>query len=140
MSDTIYNAFAGGMNTMATKLTAALCKDGITFILLKRGGNTSKYTAVETFTDGFIANWNEYRGQMQVQYASTTDKTNAFAQASHFAYGEPSVTGEVEVFAIEEPARDVIAPSDGFSPFWKVYGTKLPLERYQIETEEEEGE
>lgn len=110
--------------------------EGARLLLLKRGGETSKYALVQEITSGWRARFNEYRGQMGIRMATTADGFNdVIGQTSHFAYGVPQETEpgvfKIEVFAIDPEQRDITPPADR-SYLWKIYGTKLRNERFTI--------
>lgn len=134
MSNFIRNQKIQGMRLKNTALTAAFEDDAARCFLLKRSTDSSKLTAVEELTEGWQTRFNEYRGQMALSVA-TLDAgfADLIAQASFFAYGVPDADGDLEVFSIDPDRRDVIAPN-GTSPFWKVYGTKAPEERFTAPT------
>jgi hypothetical protein len=53
-------------------LRAAFAKDGTRAFLLKRGGQTEKFSVVQELTAGWQAKFNEYRGQMVFSIATVT--------------------------------------------------------------------
>ena len=133
MSTRINNAAMGGMNKLNTALQTHLGVDGTRCFLLKRAGETSRFTSIIELTNGFYADWSEYRQAMRFSYATTTDINNAAAQVTHIGYGVPDSDSRLEVYAIDDPTRDIVAPSNG-DWFWKFYAVKVRTERFTIPT------
>lgn len=120
-----------GMNKLNTALQSNLGVDGVRCFLLKQAGETSKFTSILELTDGFYADWSEFRQAMRFSYATDADVDDETAAVSHIGYGVPDGENRLEVFAIDDPARDIIPPSNG-DWFWKFYATKVRNERYTI--------
>lgn len=139
MSDQIFEQFASGMRMLNTELTKAFAPDGTRCFLIRRMGETSKFSVVKELEAGFFVEFNEYRGQLQFTYADPDlSFRDDFAQADHIAYGVPSETGKIEVFAFSNSpdAEDIVDPN-GTSPFWKVFVSKDRQVRFTVpETEE----
>src|SRR5690606_33910841 len=105
--------------------------DGVRCFLLKRAGETSKFTSIIELTTGFYADWSEYRQAMRFTYATTADVTNAVATVTHIGYGVADGDGTLDVYTIEDPSRDIVSPSNG-DWFWKFYANKTRNERFTI--------
>lgn len=104
----------------------------IRFFLLKRLNNSGKFVSVGEVFSGWYVEFNEYRGQMVFEIATNeVGFVDTISQTSYVGYGVPDADNDLEVFSIDPDRRDVIPPN-GDSPFWKVYGTKVPLERFKV--------
>lgn len=101
--------------------------------LLRPGGETSSLAVITELTSGFWVRWSEFRQQTQFRYASTEDMVDKFARTTHIAYGVPDSSAKIEVYVIEEPNRDIVAPTAS-SPFWKAYANKERSLRFTIPT------
>lgn len=132
MSDAIFDTKAAGLAQKNDALRAALGRDGERMFLLKREGQTKRFTPIAEVTAGWQVKFNEFRGQMVFRVA-TTDATFAddIAQASYIGYGVPDGSSQIEVFSIDPDRRDVVAPA-GSSVYWKVYAAKEPKERFTV--------
>ena len=106
-----------------------LLPDSVRCFLLKRQGETSQFTSVKELTAGYFVEWNGFREQMQFSVAGDS-YNNDFAQTSHIGYGVPS-SGRIDVYVISNDTRDRVQP-DVNSPFWKLYGTRVPSLRYTV--------
>lgn len=133
MSTLINNAGMSGMNQLYTALTDAFSADGTRCFLLKRSGETVKFTVIAELLNGFFAEWDGFREQMRFTYATAVDVTDTFAAATHIGYGVPSDDGKVEVYVIPEPLRDIVSPGNG-SWEWKAFADKVRNERFTIPT------
>jgi hypothetical protein len=98
--------------------------------LLKRAGQTSSFAKVGEVASGWFYKFDEYRGQVKLAIATTSDDfSDLMAQTSYVAMGVPAGDGSFDVYSIDPSRRDIVPP-DGTSPFWKVFITKEPIERY----------
>lgn len=112
-------------------LRNAFLPDGVVCYLLAKGGQTERRKVVKQVTAGYLARWNEYRGQTQFRFVDLDGELEeAIAQSSEVAYGLPR-GGEVDIYSISPEARDRVPP-DASSPFWKLYGERVPEERFSI--------
>lgn len=143
MSDAIIEAKTSGMAAKNNALRDAFDPDGKVYYLLRRAGETSRFTVVTELLGGHDLKWNEYRGQTRLRIATMAPEMNDLvAITSHFAAGVPDAEGKIEVFVVSDDQVDRVAP-DGKSVYWKLYGTKVPSERFTIPTpppDEEEEE
>ncbi len=122
----------GGMRLKNTAITNAFERDGVKLFLLKRSPDSQELTTIQELTEGWQMKFNTYRGQMLLTYATVeTEFADIIAQTTFVAYGVPDMDNQIEVFSIDPDRRDVIAPNGG-SPFWKVFVTKEPTERFTI--------
>lgn len=99
--------------------------------LLKRAGETQRYTIIVELTKGWYTEYNEYRGQ-QVWTHATLDEafTDQMAQMSRLAIGVPN-GDQMPLYMVDPARRDVIPPTVS-SPFWRAYLTYDPKERFTI--------
>jgi hypothetical protein len=112
-----------------------LFPDGVRFFLLKRGGQTERFGVVREVTDGWFVNYNSYRDQTQFEIAtSDTEMPDDAAQTSYLGYGVPSTDDQIDVYAINDAARDKISPV-GPSATWKFFGVRDVSERFTIPDE-----
>lgn len=108
-----------------------LLPDSVRCFLLKRAGETSQFTPVKELISGYFVEWSGFREQMQFTLADDTySYNNDVAQTSHIGYGVPNA-GKIDVYVISNDTRDRVQP-DVNSPFWKLYGTRVPSLRYTI--------
>lgn len=105
---------------------------GVRFFLLKREGQTKRLAEIVEITSGGWVRWNEIREQMQFVIADNSEIIKDFvAQTTFTGYGVPNTDDEVDVFVISDDQRDRIAPT-ATSPFWKLFGTREPSERFTL--------
>lgn len=132
MSDVIANQIQEAMGFTLSAINQTFSPNGTRLFLLKRSGETIKFTVITELTSGFWAKWSEYRGQMRFRYAGTADVNDEFATATHLGYGV-AVDGQLEVYEIDPESRD-FSPPDGASPFRSYYAVKVRNERFTIPT------
>lgn len=120
------------MAQVSTVMAETFLPEGARCFLLKRSGQTKALTPVAEVTSGWFVQFNEYRGQMQFRFATTTDGfADQFAQKSYIGYGVPDGSDRIDVYETDPTQNDVVPPS-GNSPFWKVFAVRVPNERYTI--------
>lgn len=111
---------------------------GSRLLLLKRGGETSRFALIAEVPSGFWSRWSNYREQSVFTWASSdAEWLDRIAQTSHIGFGVPDDAGTIDVFAINPDQRDRISPSGG-NLLWKVYGVRDATNRYQIPTPDPE--
>ena len=121
-----------GIAKAFTKMSAKLDPTKRIF-LLKRASKSSVFTPIVEITTGWFVRYNNYREQMEFQFATTsTEFQDQFAQTSFIGYGTPNLTDEIDVFEIREQDRDKL-PRTGRNPLWKALGIRMTNERYTIE-------
>lgn len=103
---------------------------GARLFLLKRAGQTRKFTIVASITAG----WNvvfdkEFRDEMRVAIATSTDISNNIAQSSFVAYGIGTTGTEIDVFSFEK--KDSTRPN-ATSPSWKIHCRREAVEFFVI--------
>lgn len=126
--DTIIRVQAKG-NDIRRRLL--MSPEAVCYLLKRRGETGTKWTVVQHITSGWNVKFNDYRAQMVVSIATSTDNfEDLMAQTSFIAYGIPA-SGSVDVYSIDPDRRDVVPPT-GESPFWKVYVTRDGKERFTI--------
>ena len=109
---------------------------GTRFFLLKRGGQTERFTVQRDVTDEpWYVGYNNYREQQQFEIA-VNDSTMAddAALTSYVAWGVPDADNKMDLYAINDSARDKVVPT-GPSPTWKLFGVREPSERFTIPDE-----
>lgn len=100
--------------------------------LLKREGQSKRFTVIAEIDSGYFSKWNNYREQTQFMFATLDEGFgNLMAQTSFIAFGTPDPSGELSVYAVSDDMRDKVEP-DGTSPFWKVYGMRNSKERFNV--------
>lgn len=111
--------------------------------LLRRAGETSRFTIVAEVLTGYWSRWSEYRQASVFMWASNTPEWNdRVATATHIGFGVPNENGQIDVFEIQETSNDQTPPSGG-NLIWKAYGQRMPEQRFIIPTpppDEEEEE
>ena len=113
-----------------------LLPPGYRMFLLKRGGETKRFTVVlEVLAkDGGYAEYSDWRQQLAM-YVATLDATfpDKVAQTSHFAcgvgYGVDSKS--FDVYVVDPQRRDVVAPT-GNNRAWKFFLTRDPKEVFTL--------
>lgn len=106
-------------------LRRAFLPTGSRCFLLKRVQSSgTRFIVVQELTSGWFIEFNEYRGQFKLLYATLdTAAGDKIAQTSFIAYGVPDADDQLEVFSIDPSRRDVIPPV-GTNSQWKVYVDK----------------
>lgn len=121
-----------------------LMSPGQRCILLKRAGETKRYSVVEELLIGWNIRWSEFRNQFVLEVGYTEPDPTApvfrdlISQTSHVAIGAPdykvpltSPLGYLDLYVTDPERRDLKPPTVD-SPFWKVYLTRLGNERYLL--------
>lgn len=100
--------------------------------LIKRAGETSRFTIVLELASGWYFRWNEYRQAMRLAYATRSEAFADFAaQTSYFAYGVPDADGVIDVYKTDDDQRDKVPPN-GANPYWKFYLLREAGERFIV--------
>ena len=131
MSNAIFNQIAGGLITLNDSLRAAFLPDGVKCFLIKRAEfSGTRWTVVKELNGGWFIEFNEYRGQFKLLYATrSAGFSDEIAQTSFIACGVPNANGEMDVFSIDPERRDIIPPT-GTNAQWKIYVDKAVGERF----------
>jgi hypothetical protein len=113
-----------------------LLPPGYRFFMLKRAGETKRFSVVLEVTSGYYTEYSDWRQQLgffnQTLDTSFPDKV---AQTTHCAAGVPIVDvttpGQylLDVYGIDPNRRDVVPPTVANSG-WKIYMTREPKERF----------
>lgn len=127
--NTIFNEIVvGEVNSILTDIFAP---DGVRCFLLRRAGETQKFTVVRELEAGFLAEYDSFRGQMRFSVGSAEDLDDDFAAATDIAYGVPTEAGQMEVYSLGTgDERDVVSPIDGRG--WRAFATKTRHERFTV--------
>lgn len=134
MSTAIFEAKAGGMAIKNDALRDAFYIDGTRLFLLKKEGQTQRFTLVAEITTGWYCKWNEFRERMTFRLASTSSGlADQIAQTSYIGYGVPNASEQVDVFSISFEQRDRVPPNAS-SVYWKLYGVRQKELRYTVST------
>jgi hypothetical protein len=113
------------------KVRPGLLADARMF-LLKRSGETQRFTVIDEITSGFWSRWSSYREQSVFMWADASGEwLDKVAQTSHIGFGVPDADAKIDVFAISPDQRDRLAPS-GANLIWKLYGIRAAAERFAI--------
>lgn len=114
------------------ELREALLIDDYKIFLLSRDGQSEKFSVVKELTKGWYIEFDKYRGQMLVSYATLENNFgDEISQASFVAYGAADADGDFDVYSINPDRRDVVSP-DGENPFWKMFVTREPTMRFRV--------
>lgn len=132
MSTEINNIFNGiVVGEVNSILTDIFAPDGIRCFLLRRAGETQRFSVIREIERGFLGEYDSFRGQMRFSIGSAEDLDDAFAAATDVAYGVPNEDGEMEVYSLGTgDARDIVSPIDGRG--WRAFATKTRHERFTI--------
>ena len=100
--------------------------------LIKRSGQTKRFSVVLELTTGWFASWDKFREAMALRVA-TSDASFAdkLAQSSFVAYGTPDADDAIDVYEISPDKRDKVPPTET-SPCWKVFVTRDDKERFTV--------
>src|SRR5687767_9702024 len=87
--------------------------------LLKREGQTKRFSVVLEVASGSFVSFDKFRDSMILSVATAAANFGDIqAQSSYIAYGEPDGAGSIDVYEISPEARDRIPPTET-SPAWK---------------------
>lgn len=133
MSDAIFIARSSGMALKNDALRDAFALDGVRCFLLKREGQTKRYSSLVELTTGHRVKFDDSRAESGLFRYATTDLTfrDTWAQTSHIGYGVPDDDTKIEVYSFADGEKDTIDP-DGSSVYWAGRIVKVKNERYQI--------
>ena len=105
---------------------AAIC------FLIKRSGQTKKFTIVRQLTTGWFVSWDKFREAFALRVATAdTGFADDLAQSSYLAYGVPDTSSQIDLFEIAPDKRDKIPPNET-SPAWKVFVERDDKERFTV--------
>lgn len=101
---------------------------GVRMFLLKRSGQTKKFTSVVELTSGwFVLFDREFRDEIKLMYATLDGNFgDVLAQASFLAFGSGTV---LDVYSFD--GKDPIPPN-ATSPSWRIDATREAKERFTI--------
>lgn len=129
--EAIISKAAGAFNKVRPGLAP-----GERFFLLRRAGETSRFSVVFEVEQGFWSRWSEYRERSIFMWAdNSAEWPDRVAQTTHIAYGVPDENGRLPVFQIGDDQRDRLTPA-GANLFWKLFGVRDPAVRFTVPDDE----
>lgn len=123
---------AGAFNKVSPLL------DSARLFLLKRGGETSRFTVVAEVEKSFWSRWSEYRQASVFMWASNDDWLDRVSAVSHIGFGVPDTDERIDIYEVIPESRDWIAPNAA-NLVWKLYGQKVRHERFTIPVPDDDG-
>jgi len=101
---------------------------GVRLFLLKRAGQTEKFSVVKEVVSGWHASFDkQFREELEVSVATLDDAfADEIAQCSFLAYGNASM---LDVYQFGK--KDAVGPN-ATSPSWKIFSTRAESERFTI--------
>jgi hypothetical protein len=125
------DAIIGKAQAAIEKVRAGMMPDCQMF-LIRRGGETGRWSVIAEVTAGFWSRWSSFREQTVFMWADAADEwMDRVSITTHVGFGVPDETGRVDVYEIANDQRDRVPPSGG-NLFWKLYGTRRSNERFTI--------
>jgi hypothetical protein len=98
--------------------------------LIKRIGQTKRFSIVLQPLTGWFVSWDKFRESMVFRYATAdTAFADILAQSSYLAYGLPDGDGAVDIYEISPDKRDKVPPSET-NPSWKIFVIRFDEERF----------
>lgn len=98
--------------------------------LIKREGQTKRFSVVLQLTTGWFVSWDKFRESMVLRVATAdTSFGDKLAQSSYLAYGQPDGDGAIDIYEISPDKRDKVPPNET-NPCWKVFVERFDEERF----------
>lgn len=99
---------------------------GVQLFLLKRSGQTEKFSIVAGISSGWFAFFDkQFRDELKISIATLDSNFGDLAaQSSFLAYGPGQV---LDVYTFEK--KDAVSPN-ATSPSWKIFAARSNLERF----------
>lgn len=100
--------------------------------LIKREGQTKRFSVVLKLETGWFVSWDKFRESMVLRYATESDSfADKLAQSSYVAYGTPDGENQIDVYEISPDKRDKVPPTET-SPNWKIFIERDDEERFNL--------
>ena len=100
--------------------------------LIKRQGQTKRFSVVLELTTGWFVSWDRFREAFGLRAAAADASfADKLAQSSYLAYGTPDADGEIDVYALSEDKRDKVPPTET-NPAWKIFVERDEKERFAV--------
>jgi hypothetical protein len=133
MSDALYNQITAAFATVNDSLTSVFGRDNAKCFLLKRDSKQQTFTSLSELTSGYFIEYGQVRDDITLNYSTTTDEGNTWAETTHIAFGVPDGNSEIYLYEIVNDQKDGITPNFLSSEF-RAFASRVIKERYAVTT------